>query len=199
MGFFFDSEGLYPYYCAPMSQAALNRFLPKHGDARKYAQQGVTLAGLVALRELTHVSEVVLDNNAAATVSLSFGLDEQKKKVLMGTVQVDVELVCQRCLTGVTVPVTCDIALGIVWTEEQAQNLPKTLDPWIVGEELVDLYAVVEEELLLNLPQVAYHQEACVDAALYQSVDAAADKAIEEDSAKNPFQVLEQLKGAPKK
>lgn len=181
-----------------MSETVLQKTLPRHGDARKYAQKGVVLTGQLALRELESVRDVVLDDNALANVTLSFGLDEQRKKVLTGGVQVDVELVCQRCLEGVTVPVTCNIALGIVWTEEQAEALPKTLDPWIVGEEQSDFYAVVAEELLLNLPQVAYHQEVCIASDLYQSGDAAAVEAAEVISAKNPFQVLEQLKGSPK-
>lgn len=181
-----------------MSETVSYKALPRHGDARKYAQKGVILTGQIPLRDLPHASDVVLNKGALVDVTLSFDLDEQRKKVLTGAVQVEVELVCQRCLEGVTVPVSCDIALGIVWTEEQAEALPKTLDPWIVGEEQSDFYAVVEQELLLNLPQVAYHQKACIAAELYQSADAAAGEVEQANSAKNPFQVLEQLKGSPK-
>jgi uncharacterized protein len=62
-----------------------------------------------------------------------------------------------------------------------------------VEEGQVDLYAMVEDELLLSLPAVAYHQEACVGPALFSS-----GEPVNEKQGKNPFQILEQLKGAPK-
>src|SRR5690606_35699247 len=101
----------------------------------------------------------------------------------------------QRCLTPVSKPVECDISLAIVWTEEEAKALPKHLDPWIVEEISADFFEMVEEELLLSLPPVAYHEEQCVDPELFQS----GEPVVVKHEKKNPFQVLEQLKSSPKK
>ncbi|MCP8898561.1 YceD family protein [Gilvimarinus xylanilyticus] len=179
-----------------MSQAPSNQSLPRRGDPRKYAQQGVELAGTVDLEELPRLKEVVEDK-ASFNVVLSFGVDEDHKRVLEGTVEGEVALICQRCLDIVKKPLRGDIRLGIVWSEDQARALPRDLDPWIVGEGAADFYDIVEEELLLSLPAVAYHDHACVPSEHF--VSEAPDAKADEKPKQNPFQVLEQLKGTPKK
>ena len=56
-----------------------------------------------------------------------------------------------------------------------------------------DRLVEIEEELLLSLPAVAYHEEPCIDSKLYSS-----GKPVEVKKERNPFQVLEQLKSSPK-
>lgn len=167
--------------------------LPKQGDPRKFAQQGISLQGFVPVAALSRLVSVVQETTGDVQVDLAFGLNEEKKKVVTGHATADLTLVCQRCLEKVTVPVQSDISLAIVWDEEQAQALPEYLDPWIVGEGSADLFEMIEEELLLSLPAVAYHEEPCVDRQLFTS-----GKPVEVKKEKNPFQVLEQLKGSPK-
>lgn len=182
-----------------MSAPPSHNALPKLADARKFAQQRVDMAGHVAVSALPRLRQVVVDDSTRFEVRLSFGQDEQRRRVVTGSATGEVVLTCQRCLEPVTLPIACDIALAMVWDEEQAAQLPRALDPWILAEEgPTDLYHMVEEELLLALPAVAYHDTQCVSASLYSSGDA---EATEEDTGadkKNPFQVLEQLKGSPK-
>ena len=167
--------------------------LPKQGDPRKFAQQGIPLQGFIPVAALPRLVDVVQEATGDVQVDLVFGLNEEKKKVVTGHASADLTLVCQRCLEKVTVPVQSDISLAIVWDEEQAQALPEYLDPWIVGEGSADLFEMIEEEMLLSLPAVAYHEKPCVDRQLFTS-----GKPVEVKKEKNPFQVLEQLKGSPK-
>ncbi|RYZ82847.1 MAG: nucleic acid-binding protein [Proteobacteria bacterium] len=167
--------------------------LPKQGDPRKFAQQGISLQGFIPVATLPRLVDVVQEATGDVQVDLAFGLNEEKKKVVTGHASADITLVCQRCLEKVTVPVQSDISLAIVWDEEQAQALPEYLDPWIVGEGSADLFEMIEEEMLLSLPAVAYHEEPCVDRQLFTS-----GKPVEVKKEKNPFQVLEQLKSSPK-
>jgi uncharacterized protein len=177
-----------------MFEALPDKPLPRLGDPRKFALQGVRLSGHVPLSTLQRLSEVLADSQGNAGVDLEFGISDERKLVARGKAYVDLVLTCQRCLNPVTVPIEADIALAIVADEAGAKNLPRELDPWILAEEgNADLYAMVEDELLLNLPAVAYHAEPCIDSeSLSSGEPEAAPK-------KNPFQVLEQLKGTPKK
>ncbi|HWV15979.1 MAG TPA: YceD family protein [Cellvibrio sp.] len=170
-----------------------HKLLPRQGDPRKFAQQGISLQGFVPVSALPRMADALQDTSGEIQVDLAFGLSEEKKKIVTGHVHAEVSLLCQRCLSPVTVPVESDISLGIVWDEEHAQALPESLDPWIVGEGAADLYDMIEEELLLSLPVVAYHEEPCVDTKLFSS-----GQPVEVKKAKNPFQVLEQLKSSPK-
>jgi uncharacterized protein len=167
--------------------------LPKQGDPRKFAQQGISLDGFVPVVELPRLAESLQETTGEIQVDLAFGISVEKKKIVTGHASGELTLVCQRCLENVKVPVKSDISLGIVWDEEGAEALPEYLDPWITGEGVADLYDMIEEEMLLSLPKVAYHEELCVDRQLFTS-----GKPVEVKKTKNPFQVLEQLKSSPK-
>ncbi len=126
---------------------------------------------------------------------MEFGLDDQREKLVQGKVSADLDVVCQRCLEPFGTRVTSDFALAVVWSEEEARQLPATYDPWITGEGEGDLYEILEEELLLSLPVVSFHEEDCTDKALFSSGDPAGD---DFEQKPNPFQVLKQLKGNTK-
>lgn len=191
--FFFDRNPVDPYYGALMFQPPPNKPLPRQGDPRKFAQQGIHLAGLVAIAELPRLADAVESTEGQIAVELQFGIGEDGKKLVKGVARANLELVCQRCLNPMTYPVTSEISLAILWDEEDLKALPKDLDPWIVGEGLADFYEMIEEELLLSLPPAAYHEELCIDQKLLSR-----GEPLVEEPKKNPFQVLEQLKSSPK-
>lgn len=176
-----------------MFKTTLQNLLPRQGDPRKFAQQGILLQGLVPILSLPRLIDSIEESIGEIQVDLVFGLSEDKKKIVKGSARADISLICQRCLNPVTVLVESNISLGIVWDEEHASALPEYLDPWIVGEGAADFYEMIEEEMLLSLPAVAYHQEPCINSKLFES-----GKPVEVKKEKNPFQVLEQLKGSPK-
>lgn len=176
-----------------MSKPPFHKSFPRHGDPRKFAQQGIELEGNIALADLPRLVDALQDSAGDMQVALVFGINEEGKRVVTGHAAGDVALVCQRCLEPVKQRLECDISLAIVWDEDAAKALPSYLDPWIVGEGAADFYEMIEEELLLGLPPVAYHEEPCVDRKLYSS-----GKPVEVKETKNPFNVLEQLKSSPK-
>lgn len=177
-----------------MFSAPLNKPLPRQGDPRKFAQQGISLEGVIPIAALPRLVESLAGTDGQVSVRLDFGISEEGKKIVTGKATAALAIICQRCLSPVTQPVECDISLAIVWPEDDVKALPKHLDPWIVEESGADFFEMIEEELLLNLPPVAYHEEQCIDPQLFQSGEPVVVK-----QEKNPFKVLEQLKSSPKK
>ncbi|MBK8185977.1 MAG: DUF177 domain-containing protein [Cellvibrio sp.] len=176
-----------------MFKTPSDKALPRQVDPRRFAQQGINIDGYVPAAEMPRLIEATLDSAAKVQVELSFAVNEEKKKVVTGRACGELTLVCQRCLDPVQLPVEANVSLAIVWDEEGADALPSYLDPWIHGEGLADLYEMIEEEMLLSLPAVAYHNETCIEASLLS-----AGKPVEVQVKKNPFNVLEQLKSSPK-
>lgn len=173
--------------------------LPRLIDPRKFAQQGVEIAGSVDINELTRLSESLASTEGSIHTELVFGIGEQRILNVTGSIRAKVQHVCQRCLGPVSIDLDCELSLAIVWSEEKAENLPKRFDPWIIDEGRTDIYAIIEDELLLSLPIVSYHNEECIPYELFSSSDDHVVKAMEaakKDS--NPFQVLEQLKSSTK-
>lgn len=180
-----------------MSSTPIQQSVPRYLDPRKFAQQGVHIGGVVAVSELLRFADALVRPIGKVTVDVGFEVNEQGIRVLTGTIESDVQLTCQRCLEPMEQRVSCNVNLAFVWDEQQARQLPKYLDPWIAEEGVLDFYEVMEEELLLALPIVAYHDKACIEPSLYSSSD---DQQEDETAVlgNSPFQVLKQLKGSPK-
>lgn len=168
--------------------------IPRNIEPRKFAQQGLSLSGSLPSGELSRLVAVVEDLGDIS-VELSFSVSESKHRIVTGRVKTKASMVCQRCLEAVSVPLESDVALAMVWTEEEAKHLPSSYDPWVVASDQADVYDIVEEELLLALPVVAFHDYECVDKSLLRSGDV-----VQPEPAKsnNPFQVLATLKGSSK-
>ena len=177
-----------------MTQAPDSRVLPQFLDARKMANQGCDLAGIVPLSKLERLKSALVREDGVVNIDLSFTLDDRGHRVVEGQISALVYVQCQRCLGELEQSVTAQVNLALVAGEAQAKALPKDLDPWTVVDSSADLYHLIEEEILLALPMVAYHSEQCVEQALYSSKQEGSEQ---EEPARNPFSVLEQLKGSP--
>ncbi len=166
--------------------------LPRILDPRRLANQGVILAGQVALAHCERLQEAVLEVSEPIDVSLTFEIAEQGRKVVRGQASTTVMMACQRCLEPIASPVKASIQLGIVWSEDEAKALSKDLDPWIVDGEEADISVMVEDELLLALPFVTYHPEG----QCHVVIPSAMGEETSDVGKENPFSILEQLKNS---
>jgi uncharacterized protein len=95
-----------------------------------------------------------------------------------------------------SLPVNTPLLLGLVQGFDEAERLPEEYDPWLVEEDRVRPEALVEDELILALPQVPMHPsgEACASGNLGQAPKDAQTEEPSGSETENPFQVLAQLK-----
>jgi len=176
---------------APSSQQAL----PQWVDARKFAYQGVQIEGDIDLKSLPRLATAVVGGAEPVHAALQFALDPARHRVVTGHITAALSVTCQRCLQPMAITVDADLSVAIVATEEKAQQLPKHLEPWLLPdvEEMADLYEVIEDELLLSMPMVAYHDHQCLDKSLYSTGTVQEEKPAE-SKKHNPFAVLGALK-----
>lgn len=164
--------------------------LPKKVDPRKLAERDVVFKGEIDFNLMPELQSLLVSNEGHASVELRFALDEQKLRTVTGQAQAQVQLQCQRCLEPVALEIDAEFSLAVVLNEEQAKNLPRYYDPLLVEED-VELAALVEEELILSLPAVAYHEDCSVQTSFG---DAAVVEQRVQDDKPNPFSVLASLK-----
>lgn len=186
-----------------MLNSPLVKVLPRQVDPRKFSQQGINLKGQIPLGELARLSEVALGESANILVDLQFEVNDQRQRLLTGQIDAHLQLTCERCMEACEQHIQGELALGIVWDEDRAKQLPRSIDAWIAPEGLSDIYEVIEEEILLCIPIANYHDHQCVDLAHYSTAsggDDASDETAEAaaEQQNNPFQMLKQLKGSPK-
>lgn len=181
-----------------MSGPPVNKRIPRRVAARKFAHQGVVLEGQIAGQELDRLAHAVETIDAPVEAKLHFDIDESGFRTLVGDLRASVSMTCQRCMQSVAVPLESELSVAMVRSDEEAKHLPKQYEPWLIDADEIDadVYAVVEDELLLALPMVVYHDYPCIDDKLYSSGEAPESAAPE--NVPTPFQVLEQLKGGKK-
>jgi uncharacterized protein len=165
--------------------------LPAQIDPRNLSLQGIVLEGEFSASDLTRLGDSVEAITGGLRASLRFSLDESRQPLITGEASVCVDMVCQRCLDLVNVEIKADIALQVIWSEDQIANVAPDYEPWIVVDKIADLNVVIEDEVLLALPIVNYHNiEDCTGSAFISQ----ADTDLEETVTDSPFSVLQQLK-----
>ncbi|WPC03636.1 YceD family protein [Pseudomonas benzenivorans] len=168
--------------------------IPPHVDPRKLADRGTALEGVVALADLHRLCDPLADNAGTVSAKFVFERDERNAVVMHSELEVEVKMVCQRCLELVALPIQSACDYAVVKEGANTQSMPKGYDVLELGEEPLDLLALVEDELLLALPIVPAHDpEDCQQPAGLEEPEPSED----EVTRSNPFSVLAQLKRDP--
>ncbi|QSP93485.1 DUF177 domain-containing protein [Marinobacter salinisoli] len=172
--------------------------LPKSVDPYKLAEQNSTLEGEIPLSALSRFREAVLEVGEAAvcSVKLSFYMDGERRRIVSGELEAPATLECQRCMGHMQTTLTSRFTLGLVTSDEQAQRLPKDLEPFLTDDFSADLWSMVEDELLLVLPPFPLHERA--ECPADEDLEALEPKGAPEQgdapAKENPFSVLADLK-----
>lgn len=165
--------------------------LPITLDVRKAAVRELSVEGTLKPLDLRRFAALLASSEGRIQVTMALSRDEEHRTLIQVDIDAEVEVVCQRCLQPMPKQLKTSNVLAVVWNDEQAGLLPRYLEALIVEEDC-RLWDVVEEELILALPQFSYHEQAeCkIDLA-----DFSEGPLIEEPTEKsNPFDVLAQLK-----
>lgn len=169
--------------------------LPENVDPRRLATQGAAYSGTVDLAKLGRLSEALLDATGQAEFSIEFYRDNRKRARIKGLVKADLVLECQRCLGAMIYPVDAGLDLAVVKVPEEADTLPESCDPVWVEEDTLRLLDLVEDELILAIPQVPRHEEHACSIDWNNPADEVQDEQEDDLSDKpNPFAVLAGLK-----
>lgn len=168
--------------------------LPERIDPVRLAERGARLSGELDLERMGRLAGLLVNRDGKVRVELNFDIGLQGRAEVAGVLAAQVRLVCQRCLEPVELELHSTLSLAVVFSDAEAERLPPELDPLLCGDEPLSVVDLVEEELLLLLPQEAKHASGiCAEQHAWQSGDDAAP-ASGSATEGNPFGVLEQLK-----
>ena len=102
-------------------------------------------------------------------------------------------MTCQRCLTPINMPIAVDRSFRFVADEETAAALDDDSEEDVLAlDPAFDLATLVEDELLMEIPQVPRHEVCPVEVTL-EVVDPAFEAALSEKP--HPFAALAKLRG----
>jgi len=171
--------------------------LPEYVDPHRLANKGESLTGEIAAASMVRLSELLLEKKADIAVKLVFGYGQQRRITVSGTINTDLVLKCERCLGPMPWPLQTEFMLVLVKAGSQG-DIPPEYEQYIMESDRVRLYEMIEDEILLSLPQVAKHaEEDCLATEYLQTDTKHEEDGLEidqETGRKNPFDVLKNLK-----
>ena len=134
--------------------------LPSKIDPWRLAAESGRLEGSLALAALPRLIAELNRTDGVVSVALVAGIDPRGVRFIGGALQTGVELVCQRCLGRLRLALDVTVSLGLVHSEAEADRLPEEYEPLLVPEGTIRVADLVEDELLLALPQIPRHDDA---------------------------------------
>jgi uncharacterized protein len=166
--------------------------LPERVQLERLAQQQAVLQGVWnsnRLQRLPALPEVVAVHNIELT--LSFTSRKPGSYLVHGRIKAEMELICQRCLRSCRWPVDDAIRLVAGHEAEQAEGY----EPVELDAGKLDLGNLIEDELILRIPQVPTHARAedC-DPSMMERTKEWDGEENSSERKENPFAVLKQLK-----
>lgn len=115
--------------------------------------------GRLPLARFARLKPFLISTEGEAVFTLRFGR-HGKQHWLHGHIGTDLELICQRCLEALLVRVEKEFHLVLVSSHYEMALLPNNMDPLLVElDELISLQELIEDELLLSIPQSPMHEE----------------------------------------
>lgn len=166
---------------------------PKEIDAWSAADRKKHLSFTLPITQCKRLTSLLASNQGLLDVVIDFSRLGRQAQAL-GHVKGTLSLVCQRCLSPMTFELSATINIAFVFNDKQAKLLDDSHEPMIVDEQgMVKTLDIIEEEILLSLPQFSMHQEDCqIDRVNHQTtLQESNDK---QDIRENPFAILAQLK-----
>jgi len=135
--------------------------LPETIDPMRLAKVGKVLSGSYALRQFDRVNASLKDESRAQVFfKIEFSRDEENQLFsIVGDLQTALPQVCQRCMQPMQHQLSAMINMAIVRNEAEAENLPTMFEAYIDIGVPVKLQDFIEDELLLAMPLVSFHEE----------------------------------------
>ena len=143
-------------------------FDPRHLDVAAFARAGALLQGAWPQAGMSRLLHDALPAAAAPAEPVDWSAQGECRPVAGGDdlillhlqVQTAVQMSCQRCLQPVSVPLRVKTTLRFVRDEALAEKLDEeSEEDVLVLSAALDLHALIEDELILNLPIVPRHTQ----------------------------------------
>jgi uncharacterized protein len=160
-------------------------------DPRKAAEGRRTYEGSMPLTRMKRLLPLLASGAGEARFSAAFEFDQQARATIQIEVHAELSLQCQLSLEPYTESIHRKSTLGVIGDIAEEALLPENYEPVLVQHGRLALLELVEDELLLALPQVPRNPQ--LDAAHFQ-VSTSDERALtaEADQVRQPFADLAQ-------
>lgn len=165
--------------------------IPQKVDPFRFAENAIRLQGLLPVKDMQRLCEVLHEETGEIGVDIEFGKNEQGIRFVTGQLSGTLQLQCQRCMEPLAYEITNKIWLAIVHTEDEAEDLPTGYDSIVVKDGILVIQDMVEDELIVSMPVVPMHDPKDCKVTLPLIIESDQATQMEKES---PFKVIEFLR-----
>lgn len=173
-------------------------------DIAALARGGDLWSGVLAEHQLPRLNALLVAPSDVR-VELAFEMEESGRERgrergrmrMRGTCSFAPVITCQRCLNEIAVEATVKVDTLIVDSDEAAAELQGRIDVIVVDAARVRVKDLIEDDLILGLPEFGCARDAdCEHAPVmeYPPAEPSIDSRQTQEAESNPFAVLKQLK-----
>jgi uncharacterized protein len=124
-------------------------------DGRRFAAERGAITGALAISDLPRLAQMGC-TAAALEYAVRGGADAEGRATLEVEASGELELVCQRCLGPVEVPLVAASVLELADSQAEIDAADDERDR-VLASKSMDVAALVEDEAILALPMVPMH------------------------------------------
>ena len=154
---------------------------------QKESSLGGYYQGVIALKDLTRLTSMLKSDQSEISVRFKISGSDYDSSAVKGQLEAELAIECQRCLKPVELTVDLDFELLIDAADDVVRD--SGLDTVYSEDGTIDIFEIIEDELILGLPLVALHEGGSCNEYWHVSEDVP-----EVAERENPFLVLEKLK-----
>ena len=144
---------------------------------------GAEITGQWPISKLDRLADQLAGDDGELSALLTLG-KQGPVFFMRGSVSVTFQVICQRCMQVMDLPLSVEINLALITDQSQEDKLPEDFESLLVEEGKVSLPDILQDELLLAMPLVPMHDTDCSEylqqQAKRQAVEAEQEKAEKE-------------------
>jgi len=171
--------------------------LPLEVDPIRLAARKEHLQGNIPLKQMKRLINALSSNEGEVLIDVEFSVDINQVVILAGEIKADTQLICQRCMKEMDLPIALEFQLAFVRSEAEMERLPEGYEATLIDNTTMMLSDIIEDEILLALPAIPKHlDENCSSDADTKAWNSQTKHETDTESIEreNPFDILASLK-----
>lgn len=143
-------------------RSIMSRQLPARVEIAELAELvscRARLTGSIPISTLPRLKQLVTGDEGAVDARIEFSQNRNGLPAVRGGVDTALELVCQRCLDPVRVPLSTNFSLVLVTAGDETGRPEAETEPWLIRGDFLELNDLFEEEVMLAMPGNPVHDE----------------------------------------
>lgn len=161
--------------------------LKQHYQSRKEALRNSCFEGFIDVKDLTRLCELLAFQQGKVIAQFEFSKRDCKTDMLSGKINASLSIECQRCLQPMQNDWQLDFHLLIDASDYVVTE--SDLDTLYSQAGNIDIFEVIEDEIMLAIPLVAMHEDNTCN--VYWPV---VQHTHRPSMKENPFSILQSLK-----